>query len=116
MSTSRFCRNIRIHLPIVLGAFVSTVYGQTPRVYEPVSRSVITLDNPVVPQVASTAAGHPSSKLSENFRQFGSARAVESTEIQTLTLRFTAADKLTRITSTKDFPIEPGGCVEGDVY
>ena len=91
MSTSRFCRNICVHLPIILGAFVSTVYGQTPRVYEPVTRSVITLDDPVVPEVASTAAGHPSSKLSENFRQFGSARVGESNEIQTLTLRFTVS-------------------------
>ena len=116
MSTSPFCRKIWVRLPIFLSALVSTVYGQTPRVYEPVSRSVITLDNPVVPEVASTAADRPLSKLSENFRQFGSARAGESNEIQTLTLRFTAADKLTRITSTKDFQIEPGGCVEGDVY
>jgi hypothetical protein len=116
MSTSPFCRKIWVRLPIFLSALVSTVYGQTPRVYEPVSRSVITLDDPVAPQVASTAAAHPSSKLSENFRQFGSARAGESNEIQTLTLRFAATDKLTRITSTKDFPIEPGGCVEGDVY
>jgi hypothetical protein len=97
-----------------MGALVSTIYGQTPRVYEPVTRSVITLDDSVVREVAT--AGHPSSKLSENFRQFGSARVGESNEIQTLTLRFAAADKLTRITSTKDFPIEPGSCVEGDVY
>ncbi len=116
MSASRFCRNICVHLPIILGAFVATVYGQTPRVYEPATHSVITLDDPMVSEAASTAAGHPSSKLPENFRQFGSARAGESNEIQTLTLRFAAADKLTRITSTKDFQVEPGGCVEGDVY
>ena len=87
-----------------------------PESTKPMTRSLITLDDPVAAEVASTAAGHPSSKLSENFRRFGSARAGESNEIQTLTLRFTAADKLTRITSTKDFQIEPGGCVEGDVY
>ena len=116
MSTSPFCRNVCVCLPIIMGALVSTVYGQTPRVYEPATHSVITLDDPMVPEVASTIAGHPSSKLPENFRQFGSARVGESNEIQTLTLRFTAADKLTRITSTKDFQIEPGGCVEGDVY
>ncbi len=116
MSTSRFCRNLCVSLPLIMGAFVSTVYGQTPRVYEPATRSVITLDDSVVPEVASATAGHPSSKLPENTRQFGSARVGESNEIQTLTLRFTATDKLTRITSTKDFQIEPGGCVEGDVY
>ena len=116
MSTSRFCTNVFVRLPIILSVLVSTVYGQTPRVYEPVTRSVITLDDPVVPEVASTAAGRPSSRLSENTRQFGSARVGESNELQTLTLRFAATDKLTRITSTKDFQIEPGGCVEGDVY
>src|SRR5271163_805496 len=88
MSTSRFCRNVCVSLPIVLGAFVSTVYGQAPRVYEPVTRSVITLDDPGVPEVASAAAGRPSSRLSESTRQFGSARVGESNEIQTLTLRF----------------------------
>jgi len=116
MFTSRFCRSVCVRLPIILGAFISTVYGQAPQVYEPAHRSVITLDDSVIPEVASTAAGHPFSKLSKNFRQFGLARVGESNEIQTLTLRFTAADTLTRITSTKDFRIEPGGCVEGDVY
>lgn len=116
MSTSCFCRNLFVRLTIVLGAFVSTVYGQTPRIYEPTPRSVITLDDQVVPEAASAVVGHPSSKLPANFRQFGSARAGESSEIQTLTLRFAAADKLTRITSTKDFQIEPSGCVEGAAY
>ncbi len=116
MSISRFCKNVCAPLPIILSVFVSTVYGQAPRVYEPPTRSVITLDDPVVPQVASAIAGHPSSKLSQNFRQFASARVGESNEIQTLTLRFAATTKLTRITSTKDFQVEPGGCVEGDVY
>ena len=116
MSTSRFCRNVCVSLPLIMSALVSTIYGQTPRVYEPPTHSVITQDDPMTPEVASTIAGHPSSKLSENFRQFGSARVGESNEIQTLTLRFAATDKLTRITSTKDFQIEPGGCVEGDVY
>src|SRR5271154_1130404 len=116
MSTFRFCRNILVHLPIILGAFVSTVYGQTSRVYEQIPRSVITLDDQVVSEAASTVGGGPLSKLPENFRQFGSAQAGESSEIQTLTLRFAVADKLTRITSTKDFQIEPSGCVEGDAY
>src|SRR5271163_2783880 len=87
MPTSRFCKNVFVRLPIILSVLVSTVYGQTPRVYEPPTRSLITLDDPVVPEVASTTTGHPSSKLPENFRQFGSARAGESNEIQTLTLR-----------------------------
>ena len=116
MLTSRFSTNVFVGLPLILSAFVSTVYGQTPRVYEPANRSVITLDEPLVPEVASTAAGHLSSKSSEKLRQFGSATAGESNEIQTLTLRFAAADKLIRITSTKDFEIQPGGCIEGDVY
>ena len=118
MSTLRFYRSIGFPLLIILmsGAFVSTIYGQTPRIYEQTPRSVISLDDQVDSEAASTVVGRPPSKLPENFRQFGSAHAGESTEIQTLTLRFTAADKLTRITSTKDFQIEPSGCVEGNVY
>ena len=130
MSTFPFCRNAFVRLPIILimVAFVSTLYGQKPRIFEPTSRSVITLDdqvndqvndqaeNQAVRQAASAVVGRPLSKLPENFRRFGSARAGESSEIQTLTLRFAAADKLTRITSTKDFQIEPSGCIEGGVY
>jgi hypothetical protein len=85
---------------------------------------VITLDHQMddhendqaLAQAASTVVGRPLSKLPGNLRQFGSARAGESSEIQTLTLRFATADKLTRITSTKDFQIEPSGCIEGGVY
>jgi hypothetical protein len=116
MSTFRFCKNVCVSLLIVPGAFLSTMYGQTSRIYEPKPRSVITLDDQVVSEAASTVIGHLPSKLPENFRQFGSVRAGESSEIQTLTLRFAAADKLTRITSTKDFQIEPSGCAEGNVY
>ena len=116
MSTLRFCRNVCVRLLIILGAFVSTVYGQKPRIYEPTSRSVITLDEQVLSEASSPVVGRPLSKLPENLRQFGSARAGESSEIQTLTLRFAAADKLTRITSSKDFQIEPSGCIEGGVY
>jgi hypothetical protein len=116
MSTFRFSKNVCVSLLVVLNAFLSAAYGQTSRTYGQTPRSVITLDDPVVPEAASTVAGHLASKLPENFRQFGSARAGESSEIRTLTLRFAAADKLTRITSSKDFKIEPSGCAEGNVY
>ncbi len=116
MSAFRFCRNVCVRLLITLGVFVSTVYGQKPRIYEPTSRSVITLDDQALPEAASIVIGRPVSKLPENLRQFGSARAGESSEIQTLTLRFAATDQLTRITSTKDFQIEPSSCIGGGVY
>ena len=116
MSSFRFCRNLCVRLIIILGAFVATVYGQRPRIYEPTPRPVITLDDQALSEAAGTVVGRPISKLPENVRQFGSVRAGESSEIQTLTLRFGAADKLARITSTKDFQIEPSGCIEGGVY
>lgn len=56
-------------------------------------------------------------KLPAGFYEFGAARVDETADVQTLHLRFSAKVQLTRITSTPDFKIEPGGsCVEGDFY
>ena len=56
-------------------------------------------------------------RMPANFHHFGAARDDEPTDAQTLTMRFPAATKLGKITSTPDFHVEQGSsCVEGNVY
>ncbi len=56
-------------------------------------------------------ASHP------DFRAFGDAHVGAQPEMKTLTLRFSAATRLTKFTSTPDFRIEPGSqCMEGKSF
>jgi hypothetical protein len=82
-------------------------------------KPVITLapaTGPNAPAPAFAANGQKI-KTPANFRDFGSAAAGESADVQTLTLRFAASTKLQAIASTRDFTVESGGsCIEGDTY
>jgi len=52
-----------------------------------------------------------------NFRSFPAARVGESSLAEQLTLRFAASTELTRIDSTRDFTVEPGGtCATRTMY
>src|SRR5215472_5446353 len=51
-----------------------------------------------------------------NFHSFPSARVGESTYVETLTLRFAASTKLTKIESSKDFQVEQGGSCAAESF
>lgn len=82
--------------------------------------SVISLDHrfvspaaDVVPVKGETSFANPP----DDFYAFASTRAGETSPIEAIHLRFSAATTLTSIESTKDFTIEPGGsCVKGQSY
>ena len=55
--------------------------------------------------------------LPEDFRDMGTVQGRQIADTKTLTLRFAASAKLTRIESTPDFKVEQGGsCVEGSSH
>ncbi|MFZ0297861.1 MAG: Ig-like domain repeat protein [Candidatus Sulfotelmatobacter sp.] len=82
--------------------------------------SAITLDPPTGwdLQVHSfDAKGNALPEAPANFRRLGEAKAGESGDVHTLTLRFSQPDTLLHIKSTADFRIEQGGsCVEGSSH
>jgi Bacterial Ig-like domain (group 3) len=82
--------------------------------------SAITLDPPTgwdLQVHAFDAKGNPLPEAPANFRRLGEAKAGESGDVHTLTLRFSQADTLLHIQSTPDFRIEQGGsCVEGSSH
>ncbi len=82
--------------------------------------SAITLDPPTgwdLQVHAFDAHGNPLPEAPANFRRLGEAKAGESGDVHTLTLRFSQADTLLHIKSTADFRIEQGGsCVEGSSH
>jgi len=84
------------------------------------SGSAITLDPPTgwdLQVHAFDGRGNPLPEAPANFRRLGEAKAGESGDVHTLTLRFSETDTLTHIQSTPDFRIEQGGsCVEGSSY
>lgn len=53
----------------------------------------------------------------KNFRRIGEGRAGVTGDLHTMTLRFAETTKLTKVSSSRDFTLDPGGtCVEGDVF
>ena len=84
------------------------------------SPSAITLDPPTgwdLQVHAFDAKGNALPEAPANFRRLGEAKAGESGDVHTLTLRFSQPDTILRIKSTADFRIEQGGsCVEGSSH
>jgi hypothetical protein len=82
--------------------------------------SAITLDPPTgwdLQVHAFDAKGNALPEAPANFRRLGEAKAGESGDVHTLTLRFSQPDTLLHIKSTADFRIEQGGsCVEGSSH
>ena len=95
-------------------------FAQAPQSAATPSKSIISL---VLDQTSSTqrvplAPGEASfENAPANFHAFSSARVGEIANVETLTLRFSASTKLTKIESTKDFKIEQGSsCVTGKEF
>jgi hypothetical protein len=116
--------NNTLRAAVLLGSALLTAQAASPQHVQTLGRSaapaVVTLDassayvaanRPVVAGEASFA--NPPA----NFYSFAAARVGEAASVESIRLHFAEATTLGAITSTADFPMEPGGsCVEGQAY
>jgi sugar lactone lactonase YvrE len=122
MNVPTLMQIIRIGLSMVFGCVAYAVsYGQTIEPAKTAVRPSIFFDKQVTSEIRTEALPETErnliAKMPANFYHFGAATASETADAETLTVRFQNSTKLTRIVSTPDFRLEPGGsCVEGNVY
>ncbi len=81
----------------------------------PVEPSVISLAAPAQPHAAALNGEHSFKNAPSSYHVFDSAKAGEDAGVESLTLNFSGATTLTKITSkSKDFVVESGGtCQQG---
>lgn len=98
----------------------TTSFAQSSNVVAQSAKPVISLDPGQTSNATSAirVKGEASfANAPANFHSFPSARVGESTYVETLTLRFAASTKLTKIESSKDFQVEQGGsCAAESIF
>lgn len=101
-------------LPILTWVVTATGFAQA-------TKPVITLEKQDISQIRMVDLPESerslAAKLPPDAHEFGAATVGETADLHELALKFSSEVKLTGMTSTQDFKIEPGGtCQEGGVY
>ena len=115
-------RIIRIGLSTVFGCVTyAGGYGQTIERGQPAVKPAIFFENQVTSEIRIEALPETErnliAKMPPNIHHFGAITVGEAADAETLTVHIQSSTRLTRIASTPDFKVEPGGsCVEGNVY
>jgi sugar lactone lactonase YvrE len=96
------------------------LFGQAPSLAAQAVKPIISLvhdEAPAVDLMGQKESGASLPGTPDNFRQFSAVRIGEPAVAERLTLQFSAATKLTRIKSTRDFVVDSGStCSEGKAF